>query len=93
LRNAISECEAQAGRVLQWVKQEIGPGEFRVYEMFTRVPAAVREPVRPLALPPRYPELTGLGEGGLIKEKLLALADEVLEIRRRWRELEKLEQT
>src|SRR5215475_5578933 len=84
LLNAISECDAEAGRALKWVKTELGAPEFRVYEMITRVPAEAREPVRPLALPRRYPQPVGLENGGKIKEKLDALASEVLEIRRRW---------
>ncbi len=91
LLNAISECDAEAGRVLKWVKKELGVAEFRVYEMITRVPANAREPVRPLALPRRYPRPLGLEDGESIREKLSALADEVLEIRRRWRELERQE--
>ncbi|HEV2667342.1 MAG TPA: hypothetical protein VG324_20670, partial [Blastocatellia bacterium] len=70
------------------VKTELGAAEFHVYEMITRVPAQARESVRPLALPRRYPQPAGLGNGGMIKEKLSALATEVLEIRRRWRAVE-----
>ena len=88
LLNAISECDAEAGRALKWVKTELGAAEFHIYEMITRVPPPSREPVRPLALPRRYPRPDGLETGGKIKEKLNALAPEVLEIRRRWRELE-----
>jgi hypothetical protein len=88
LLNAISECDAEAGRALKWVKTELGAAEFHIYEMITRVPTPSREPVRPLALPRRYPRPDGLGNGGKIKEKLGALAPEVLEIRRQWRELE-----
>jgi hypothetical protein len=91
LLNAISECDAEAARSLKWVKTELGAVEFRIYEMITRVPAQAREPVRPLALPRRYPQPTGLENGAKIKEKLSALATEVLEIRRRWRELERQE--
>jgi hypothetical protein len=89
LLNAISECDAEAGRALKWVKTELGAAEFRVYEMITRVPSPAREPVRPLALPRRYPHPEALENGAEIKEKLSALAAEVLEIRRRWRELER----
>ena len=88
LLNAISECDAEAARALKWVKAELGAAEFHIYEMITRVPPPSRELVRPLALPRRYPRPDGLGNGGKIKEKLSALAPEVLEIRRRWRELE-----
>ena len=91
LLNAISECDAEAGRGLKWVKTELGAAEFRIYEMITRVPTQAREPVRPLALPRRYPQPAGLENGAKIKEKLSALAPEVLEIRRRWRELERQE--
>ncbi len=91
LLNAISECDAEAGRALKWVKKEMGVAEFRIYEMITRVPAGEREPVRPLTLPRRYPYPKGLENGDKIKDKLRALAPEVLEIRRRWRELERQE--
>src|SRR5215510_5347872 len=88
LLNAISECDAEAGRALKWVKTELGAAEFHIYEMITRVPPTSRETARPLALPRRYPRPDGLGNGGKIKEKLSAIASEVLEIRRQWRELE-----
>ena len=88
---AISECDAEAARALKWVKTELGAAEFRIYEMITRVPAQARELVRPLALPRRYPQPAGLENGVKIKDKLSALAPEVLEIRRRWRELERQE--
>ncbi len=87
LLNAIAECDAEAGRTLRRAKNELGPAEFRVYEMITRVPALAREPVRPLTLPKRYPRLAGL-DGEAIRENLSALAAEVLEIRRRWRAVE-----
>ncbi len=88
LLNAISECDAEAGRALKWIKNELGPAEFRVYEMITRVPSSVREPVRPLQLPKRYPHPTGLSGSEKIKEKLASLTEEVLQIRRLWREQE-----
>jgi hypothetical protein len=91
LLNAVSECDAEAGRALKWLKAELGAAEFRIYELITRVPAQAREPVHPLALPRRYPQPAGLENGSKIKEKLSALAPEILEIRRRWRELERQE--
>jgi len=91
LLNAISECDAEAGRALKWAKNELGVAEFRVYEMITRVPAGAREPVRPLTLPRRYPHPAGLENGAGIREKLNELAPEVLEIRRRWSVLERQE--
>lgn len=90
LLNAISECDPEVGRTLRWVKRELGEAEFHIYEMITRVPAEAREPVRPLILPRRYPALPNLN-GEAIKEKLLALTEEVLEIRRRWHEEERRE--
>ena len=81
LLNAISECDAELGRLLKWLKSEVGVTEWRVYEMFTRVPAIHREPERPLALPERYPNLPEIG-GAALQAKLAALADEVLAIRR-----------
>jgi hypothetical protein len=91
LINAISECDAETARALKWVKTELGPAEFHIYEMITRVPAPSRDPVRPLALPRRYPIPKTLENGARIREKLSALAPEVLEIRRQWRELEQQE--
>lgn len=90
LLNAISECEPEIGRTLRWIKRELGEPEFHIYEMITRVPAKAREQVRPLALPQRYPKPMGL-DGEVIKEKLAALTEEVLEIRRLWSEEEKRE--
>lgn len=90
LLNAIAECDAETARTLKWIKRELGVAEFPIYEMITRVPAEAREPIRPLALPRRYPHPPNLN-GEAIKENLLALTDEVLEIRRVWREQELLE--
>lgn len=88
LLNAISECDPDLGRTLKWIKRGLGPAEFHIYEMITRVPASARDPLRPLNLPKRYPKPEGLEDGGKIREKLLALTGEVLEIRRRWHEEE-----
>src|SRR5262245_54605857 len=82
LLNAISECSPDTGRTLKWVKTEVGSAEFPIYEMITRIPRQEREPLRPLALPRRYPlpvggSLTGLADGAEIKERLGALAPEV----------------
>ena len=90
LLNAISEYDPEIGRTLRRIKTELGAPEFHIYEMITRVPAEAREPVRPLVLPQRYPKPVGLN-GEAIKEKLDALTEEVLEIRRRWSEEEKRE--
>ena len=81
LLNAISECDAELGRLLKWLKQEVGVTEWRVYEMFTRIPAAHRELGQPLALPERYPFLPEL-DGAALQKHLIALADEVLALRR-----------
>jgi hypothetical protein len=89
LHNAISECDAEIGRSLKFIKREFGPAEFHIYEMITRVPANAREPVRPLALPKSYPRPVGLEDGGKIKDSLATLADEILEVRRHWHELDK----
>lgn len=88
LLNAISECDPEAGRALRWVKRQLGLAEFHIYEMITRVPTDAREPIRPLTLPKRYPRPEGLGNGEEIREKLAALTDEVLALRRQWQELE-----
>lgn len=85
LLSAIAECDPRAARLLKWAKRELGPAEFRVYEMMTRVPQEYREEERPLMLPARYPGPLGLGDGRAMAPRLLALAGEVLEARRRWR--------
>jgi hypothetical protein len=87
LLNALSEIDPELGRRLKWLKREVGVAEWRVYQMFTRVPASDRDPERPLALPGRYPDPGSL-DGTQIKEALGALADEVLEVRRRWHKQE-----
>lgn len=92
LLNALSECDPAIGRELRRIKRENGPAEFHLYEMITRVPSISREPGRTLRLPEHYPAPSGL-DGDKIREPLLALAEEVLEIRRRWREKEIIEIT
>lgn len=91
LLNAISECDADVGRALRWVKRELGSAEFHIYEMITRVPSQAREPVRPLTLPGRYPRPPGIEDGGKISDKLAALANDVLALRRQWQESENRE--
>ncbi len=83
LLNAIAECDPDTGRLLKWVKRNPGAAEFRLYEMVTRVPVLDREPTRPLAVPEHYPGPLNL-VGEQIKDNLLALTEEVLEVRRRW---------
>ena len=82
LLNAIRECDPEAARVLKWATRHLGPAEYRLYEMMTRVPAEARASVRPLALPDRYPGPLAL-DGSRTKGGLAGLASEVLEIRRR----------
>lgn len=83
LLNAIAECDAETGRRLKWIKTQVGAAEFRLYEMVTRVPAVDREAVRPLTLPAAYPGPLPL-DGATVRDELLAVTGEVLEIRRRW---------
>ncbi len=87
LLNAVAECDADTGRLLTWVKQNSGAAEFRIYEMVTRVPALDREQARPLIVPDRYPGPLKLA-GKPIKDTLLALTGEVLEVRRHWHRAE-----
>lgn len=84
LLNAISEVDPVIGRELKWVKRELGPPEFHIFEMITRAPAGMRENEPPLALPESYPEPEGLDRGEDIRERLLELCDEILAIRRAW---------
>lgn len=86
LINAIDMCNPESARTLRWARREIGATEFRVYEMMTRVPVRFREPERPLTLPDCYPGPLGLSEGRAIRDKLLAMSKDVLEIRRLWHE-------
>lgn len=87
LLNAINECNPEIGRSLKWLKREVGTAEWRVYQMYTRVPATEREAERPLGLPQTYPD-PGALDGTQLKAELSALADEVLDVRRRWHEQE-----
>lgn len=87
LLNAIAECDADTARLLKWMKWHPGSAEFRLYEMVTRVPAVDREAARPLAVLERYPGPLKL-TGESIQTQLQTLAEEVLEIRRRWHQEE-----
>lgn len=86
LLNALAECNAQIARKLHWLKREVGPVEFRIYEMISRTPACERETERILTLPQSYPHIEELNDGTALKQNLLQLADEVLSIRRQWKE-------
>jgi hypothetical protein len=88
LINAIDQCDPQSARTLRWARRETGPTEFRIYEMMTRVPAEFREPERPLVLPRDYPGPLRLSRGSVVRDKLLAMSKDVLEIRRMWHEEE-----
>jgi hypothetical protein len=92
LLNAISECDPGVGRHLKWLKREVGPTEFHLFEIVSRAPAVLREDIRPLALPHRYPRLPEIGHGEALRGPLLELADEILEVRRNWRRIEEAEQ-
>ena len=87
LLNAISECDAETGRTLKWIKQNAAVTEFRLYEGVTRVPPVDRENKRPFTLKNQFPKIILQGEA--IKEQLQNLSDEVLEIRRIWSKEEK----
>lgn len=84
LLNTISEVDPECGRILRWVREQLGPAEFHIYEMITRVPAAHREPERPLALPPSYPVPPLAGHAARVRAGLAPLVEEILEIRRTW---------
>lgn len=88
LLTAIAECSPEIARSLQWLKREVGPVEFRVYEMISRTPSRGRATERILALPQSYPRLSELDDGAGLKQNLLRLADEVLAIRRQWKKEE-----
>ncbi len=84
LLNAISEVDPECGRTLRWVKEELGPAEYHIYEMITRVPTAHREPERPLSLPAVYPRPPLTGHAAGLRTALLPLVDEILAVRRLW---------
>ena len=84
LLNAISEVDPECGRILRWVKEQLGPAEFHLYEMITRVPAAHREPERPWRLPAAYPLPPLAGRAAPLREGLRPLIDEILAVRRLW---------
>ena len=84
LLNAISEVDPECGRILRWVKEQLGPAEFHLYEMITRVPAAHREPERPLLLPTAYPLPPLTGHAAKLREGLRPLIGEILAVRRLW---------
>jgi hypothetical protein len=90
LLNALSECDAETGRLLKWLKTQVGVTEWRIYEMFTRVPAAHRDPARPLRLPKRYPSIPKL-DGTALRASLQTLAEEVLALRRQQHQEDRLE--
>ena len=83
LLNAIREIDPECARVLRWVREQLGPIEFHLYEMITRVPAAHREPERPLRLPPAYPVPPLAEYAAKLSQGLPPLVEEILEIRRR----------
>lgn len=82
LLNAIREIDPECARVLRWVREQLGPAEFHLYEMITRVPADHREPERPLRLPTAYPAPPLAEYTAKLRQKLPSLIDEILEIRR-----------
>ncbi len=82
LLNAISECEAETGRTLKWVRKNAAVTEFRLYEGVTRVPPIDRENKLPFTLQNQFPKIELEGEA--IRNQLQKLTEEVLEIRRLW---------
>lgn len=91
LLNAISELDPALGRSLQQSKKVLGHPEFHLYQLITRVPRMERDPEVPLRLPERYPLPDGLDRGPHLRPSLLALAEEVLAIRRLWQKDEQQE--
>lgn len=86
----LEECDPETARKLKWARREVGPSEYRLYEILTRVPAPHREQERMLAAPKSLPGPVALS-GAKIRGQLLDLADNVLELRRRWSVQEQLE--
>ena len=82
LLNAIREVDPECARVLRWVKNELGPAEFRLYEMISRVPSAHREPERPLRLPALYPAPPLSLNTDRLRAGLSQLLGEILAVRR-----------
>lgn len=91
LLNAISEIDPALGRSLQQSKRALGNPEFHLYQLITRVPRTERDPEVPLRLPEHYPLPEGLDRGPDLRPSLLALAEEILAIRRLWQQEERRE--
>ncbi|MCS7025432.1 MAG: hypothetical protein NZV14_11575 [Bryobacteraceae bacterium] len=88
---AVEECDPATARKLKWARREVGPSEYRLFQLLTRVPSEHREPEYMLAAPKFLPGPLKL-DGAKIRTQLLSLADNVLELRRRWSEQESKEQ-
>lgn len=91
LLNAIAECDQETARRLKWLKREVGPAEYRLFEIFSRTPREQRDEVRPIVIEGSLPRRVGLGEAKELRAGLIALMEEVLEVRRAWREREEAE--
>lgn len=87
---AVEECDPQIARKLKWARREVGPSEYRLYEIITRVPSEHQEPERMLAIPRRLPGPMVL-DGRGIRNQLTSLTGNVLELRRHWSVQEQLE--
>jgi len=65
-----------------WLKKEVGGGEWRLFELVSRMPAAERTAEHHIALSTEYPTLDVLNDAGAIRPKLTALTGEILELRK-----------
>jgi len=79
---ALRECSPETSRMLTLLKDEVGPGEWRLFELVSRTPGDERDEERHVTVSAEFPELSGLGNAEAIRPKLLDLAEEILELRR-----------
>ena len=82
LLGALRECSPEGARMFTWLKKEIGAGEWRLFELVSRMPAAERNAEHHIALSTQYPALDVLNNAVAIRPKLVALTGEILELRK-----------
>lgn len=82
LLGALRECSPESARMFDRLKKEVGVGEWRLFELVSRLPAAEQDAERYIPLSTRYPAIDKLNNAVAIRPKLAALTDEILELRR-----------
>lgn len=82
LLGALKECSPETAKMFSWLKKEVGPGEWRLFELVSRVPAVEHDAERHIPLSTRYPAVDELNNAVAVRQKLRALTGEILELRR-----------